>query len=73
MKAESLRKPEEGLTPANMTQLLQYYINKIIQRNFKVELKSVEDFTEEIVNIILLNRTRTTKTVTEKRKDTKGV
>ena len=62
---------EGGLTPANATSI-QHYINKIVQGNLKVELKSVEKFIEEVVNKFLLNRTRTMTTMAEEQEATNG-
>ena len=53
------------LTSANASKLLQYYISKVVQKNFKIELKNIEAFTKEIVNTIFLNQTRLKRNVTE--------
>ena len=71
MNVNSPRQPEGGLTPANATSI-QHYINKIVQGNLKVELKSVEKFIEEAVNKFLLNRTRTMTTMAEEQEGTNG-
>ena len=60
IKAEHLELDGQ-LTITNASKLLQYYINKVVQKNFKIELKSVEAFTEEILNIFLFNQTRLRK------------
>ena len=71
MNVDSPRQPEGGLTTANATSI-QHYINKIVQGNLKVELKSVEKFIEEMVNKFLLNRTRTMTTMAEEQEATNG-
>ena len=63
--------PKGGLTTGNATSI-QHYINKIVQGNLKVELKSVEKFIEEAVNKVLVNRTRTMTTMAEKQEGTNG-